>query len=366
MRHDEPATMMHLIKPLLLLMGVLLLLFVSEQVAGDSLRIFDVAGSDGPEIKLSQVAELEGEYANRFADVVVGRFEDGEPRYELKAAAILTAIRNQGAKLGLLDLNGFTRCTVHRTFTGQAQAQTSPSEPAAVNIDAPTVGEPITLHTPMTVRALIKRDIARQAGVDESSLQVSFTNRKDGILEESAVAGRYEVELVSGSGLGKVRYRVIGFRGTQQVGEPRVVDAHVQQRIIAVVVVQQVGRGDLIGRRQVRLSEVLIDDPSQQYVTETSLVTGLVANRALQAGKPILADDIKQPIAVRRRQRVSVELLSRGLKITFNGIAQEEGAVSDQIEVENPHTKERFTATVVGRGKVVAGEHTDQTTKGSR
>ena len=55
MRHDEPATMMHLIRPLLLLIAVFALLLMTEYAAGDSVRVLDVSGSDGPEILLSHV-----------------------------------------------------------------------------------------------------------------------------------------------------------------------------------------------------------------------------------------------------------------------------------------------------------------------
>ena len=62
------------------------------------------------------------------------------------------------------------------------------------------------------------------------------------------------------------------------------------------------------------------------------------------------------PVAVKRRERVSVELRSGGIRITFNGMALDNGAVNEIIEVENLQTRERFMATVTARGKVVAGD----------
>ena len=97
MRRDEPATLMHLIRPLLLLLAVVILLVVAEHAMGDSVRIHDVTGSDGPEVVLSQVAELDGDYAKRFADVVVGRFEQDETQVEIETSAIVQAMRDQGA-----------------------------------------------------------------------------------------------------------------------------------------------------------------------------------------------------------------------------------------------------------------------------
>lgn len=356
MRRDEPATMMHLIRPLLLLVGVLFLLLVAEHAMGDSVRIHDVSGSDGPDILLSQVAELQGEYANSYAGVVIGRFDEGQAKIEIETAVILKAIRDNGAKLGLLDFKGFGRCTVHRTFTQPAEHQADESEPAVANIDARAGGEPVTIHTPTTVKALIEKTIIDRIGLDAASLQMTFTERDDELLRSSAVAGRFEIEPVIEPALGRNSFKVYAFHGTQRVGKGQVVTVDVAQRVIAVIAGDAIARGTLINRRQVRLREVLINDAQQAYLTDTALVTGQIASAKLQPGDLITASEVKLPVAVGRRERVRVELQSPGVKITFNGIAQDEGSVGDTIEVENPQTKERFVATIVGRGKVLAGE----------
>lgn len=356
MRHDEPATMMHLIRPLLLLMGVLVLLLVAEHAAGDSVRVHDVSGSDGPAITLAQVAELEGDYARQFADTVVATFADGQSKIEIETSAILEAMRAEGAKLGLLDLKGFGRCMVHRTFTEPAQAQASKEESPVANVDSRATGESVTLHTPTTVRALIEQTIQDRLGIDRASLQITFSDRDEELLRSSAVAGRYEVEPVIEPGLGSVSFKVYAYQGTQRVGNGQVVKAQVAQKVIAVIASEPIKRGELINRRQVRLREVLIDSVQQAYLSDTDLVTGQVASMNVDAGELITAGQVKLPVAVQRRERVTVELHSPGLKITFNGIAKDEGAVGDVIEIENTQTKEVFTATVVGRGKVVAGE----------
>lgn len=366
MRRDEPATMMHLIRPLLLLLGVALLLIVAERANGDSVRIHDQTGSDGPEVTLSQVAELDGEYANRFADVVVGRFDADENRVEIEASAIVKAIREQGAKLGLLDLQGFGRCTVHRTFTEPAQAEKSASEPAIANADAngadlESPAEPVTVYTPTTVRALIEQAIRQRIGIDGASLEIRFSERDEELLNSSAVAGRYEVEPVVEPTLGRVSFNVYAFNGTKRVGGGQIVRVDISRRVVAVIAGEAITRGTLINRRQVRLREVLVNDPTQTYLTETSLVVGQVASKSIKPGALVTAEEIKMPTAVGRRERVSVELRSPGVKITFIGMAMGEGAVGEVIEVENMKTGERFSATIVGRGKVVAGIQSKKT-----
>lgn len=357
MRRDEPATMMHLIRPMLLLMAVAVLLLIAEGVKSDTLRVHDVAGSDGPEVLLKHVAELQGEHANRFANVVVGRFVEGESRIDIKTSSILEAIREEGAKLGLLDLSGFTKVAVYRTFEDSAQVAAEEDDQTPIaNVESLTRGEPVTLYTPTTVKTLIEQTIARRIGIDAPSLKVTFNDRDSELLAQSAVAGRYEVQAMAEPALGTVTFKVTGYNGTQSIDQGKTISARVQQRVIAVVAGEKIGRGDLINRRQVRLREVLIDDAQQPYLADTSLVTGQVAASSINPGDLITASSVKLPIAVTRRQRVSVELNSGGIKITFNGIAQNEGAVGETIEVLNTKTNQRFNATVVARGKVVAGD----------
>jgi len=373
MRHDEPATMMHLIRPLLLLLGVLVLLLAAEYAAGDSLRVHDVTGSDGPDIVLSQVAELEGDYAKQFADTVVGRFEDGEAKAVIKTSAILEAVLAEGAKLGLLDLKGYGKVTVHRTYTEPMEAEPAESEPAVANVDSKRMdvgseqaAEPVTLHTPTTVRALIEQTIRERMGTEAGDLEIAFSDRDRELLRASAVAWRYEVEPVMEPALGGVTFKVYAYHGTQRVGNAQLIKAEVARRVIAVIASEPVKRGELINRRQVRLREVLIDDVRQSYLSDTSLVSGQVASTNIDAGELVTADAVRLPVAVNRRERVSVELHRRGLKIAFNGIAQDEGAVGARIEVQNPLTKEVFVATVKRRGLVVVGEPAGETNHDER
>ena len=355
MRHDEPATMMHLIKPLLLLLCVLALLLIVDRAWGDGIRIYDVAGSDGPDVVLSQVAELDGEYANQFANLVVGRFDKDSGKLELQTSAILEAMQGEGARLGMIDFSGFTKCVVHRTFNQPQRVASSKTEPAAANFHQKG-DNAVTLHSPTTVRTLIEKRVATEIGLGQASLSIEFSDRDMTLLEQSAVAGRYEVQPTSPMTLGKVTFQVQGYEGTRKQGESATVTALVQQRVIAVIANDVIPRGEIITRRRVRLAEVLIDNIAQAYLQETALVNGQVASTTIRPGELVTSAKVKLPVAVKRRERVSVELKSPGVKITFNGVAQDEGAVGETIEVENALTRERFSAVVVARGKVVAGE----------
>lgn len=359
MHRDKPANIVRQARLLLLIAVVLLL---TDHAYGDTVRVYSSAGSDGPDVTLAQVAELEGEHANQYARLVVGRFDGDAATLELDMNAIITAMKQDGARLGVIDFKGFGSCTVHRTFNKPRRAQPSPAEPAASNIDARGRG-PVTVYTPTTVRSLIEHTVAEALGVAADSLDVSFSPRDEDTLKQSAVAGRFDVETQSPITLGRVAFRVQGYEGTQRKGPAKVIHAQVSQRVLAVIAAVPVSRGETITRRHVRLAEVLIDDQAQAYLQDTQLVTGQVADNPIQAGDIITSVDVNQPLAVKRRERVSVELDTGGIRITFNGIAHSEGAIGETVEIENQLTKQRLSATVLARGRVLAGSPIPTDTK---
>lgn len=369
MRRDEPANVMHLIKPLMLMMILVIALVVAELASADTVRVHDAAGSVGPEVTLSQIAELTGEYAPTLGDVVVGRFADGADTLEIELSDVRSALAKSGAAVGRLNLQGFAVCKVHQT--GEPRISSGPltddgstrrpsvgsvSEP--VDNEAPaanTERESITVQTPTTVRAAILDQVAHALGLTPRDLEVTFDDRHRALLDESTVAGRYTAEPVIEPRLGEVSFRVRAFRGTQEIRQ-QTVQVTVRQRVLAVVAVSDIQRGEIIHRGSVRVREVLIDDRSGTPVADPALIVGQVASRSVAAGDLVTAGQVEAPIAVRRREHVEVTLQQGALRITFTGEAQDQAAVGDTIQVRNPQTKQMFIAVVTGRRQVFVGE----------
>lgn len=358
MRHDEPASMMHLIRPLLLLIALVVLVCAAELASADAARVHDVAGSAGPAVTLGQVAELTGEYAETLADIEVARLDEGAAELTLAIDVIESALREQGVALGRLDLVGHGRCRVVRVDAPAAV----PAEPEADPGVVANPDEPVTVHTPATVREEIERQVAEGLDIDRAELDFTYRESDGRLLRRSVVAGRYRVEPAFEVGLGSVTFRVYAYEGTRRTGE-FTLRVEARRRVLAVVAVEPIQRNTLIGRHQVRVREVLVDGSSGFVVDDAALVVGQVASRSLEPGDMVTAGAVQAALAVRRRATVDVTYLRSGVRINFSAKALEEGSVGDTIEVEHLETKELFSAQITGENRVRVGV-TGQTSTG--
>ncbi|MEM9019500.1 MAG: flagellar basal body P-ring formation chaperone FlgA [Planctomycetota bacterium] len=371
MRRDEPANVMHLIKPLLLMVALLIALAVAEYASAETVRVHDVAGSEGPGVTLDQIAELTGDYAPTLGGIAVGRFEDGADSLEIEMSTVREVLVDAGAAVGRLDLQGYAVCKVHRLPAVQSEdegyisskneiRQIPGSVSRAEDNESPAANfenrhpdsSPITVHTPTSVRGLIADQISRGLGVGLQELDISFSDRDTALLDESVVAGRYTVEPLFEPKLGRQSFRVRAFHGTREIRQ-QTIQLSVSQRMLAVVAVGEIERGEIIHRGTVRMREVLIDNRDATPITDLSLVIGQVVSRRIAEGELVTTDRIAAPLAVRRRDTVEVTLDQGGLRITFNGEALGEGSLGQAVIVRNPETRQEFNAVVTGYQQVL-------------
>ena len=354
MRHDEPASMMHLIRPVLLLVALLVMLAAAELASADTARVHEVAGTAGPAITLAQVAELTGEYAESLADVEIAQLPANEGETAVKIDQIEQALRNHGASMGRLDLIGYGSCRVvriERPEVEPAAPEETTDEPGVV---VSPERRPVTVRTPATVREDVWRQVAMGLGLERSEIEIEFRDRDAELLGRSIVAGRYRVEPALRIGLGATTFRVVEYQGTQRRSE-QTLRVTVRQRVLAVVAVEPIERGSLIGRHQVRVRETLVDGDAGFVVSETDLVVGQVASRTLRPGELVTAGAVQAALAVRRRAVVDVVYLRNGVRINFAAKALEEGSVGDTVEVEHQDTRETFAAEIIGENRVRVG-----------
>src|SRR5439155_136890 len=79
---------------------------------------------------------------------------------------------------------------------------------------------------------------------------------------------------------------------------------------------------------------------------------GLIAKRALAAGKPIRQADLMKPELVARNETVTIVFEVPGIMLTTRGKALEAGAQGDLVNVLNVQSKRTVQATVSGPGRV--------------
>lgn len=85
------------------------------------------------------------------------------------------------------------------------------------------------------------------------------------------------------------------------------------------------------------------------------LSAGLHARGPIAAGRPILSSMVDLPIAVQSGQQVALRVREGGLVISASGVALQNGAVGDVIEVENSASHHRLRADVVRQLPAASG-----------
>ncbi|MBF0177893.1 MAG: flagellar basal body P-ring formation protein FlgA [Magnetococcales bacterium] len=124
-------------------------------------------------------------------------------------------------------------------------------------------------------------------------------------------------------------------------------------------------RSLLVLRRPMQRGEVVREDDLEERsliltrsmpgvfgIEQMKEVSGQMARRALQPGVPLQMGWFESPMAVDRGEPVKVRLHRGGLKIETSGVALAKGRVGESIEVQNPDSRRRFLARVVGPGRV--------------
>jgi flagella basal body P-ring formation protein FlgA len=123
-----------------------------------------------------------------------------------------------------------------------------------------------------------------------------------------------------------------------------------------VIPVDDIGSGRQLDRSMLRV-ETRDEHPwAEASPASIEEVAGKTLRRPVRAGAVIRSSWLESPKAVLRGETVEVESREGAAVVQVPGQAQASGAIGQTILVLNPTSKKRFSARVVGRGKVAAGK----------
>lgn len=336
-------------------------LCLGHQAAADSIRLLEQAGSAGPAVTLNQIAELEGDYADTLGELVVGRFAEGQDALQVQLATVRRVLGESQVNWSDLSLRGRSNCTVTRLREEKAV-----DEAMIVNDRALTTNNELAVDQANANQQVSDLLVAKLVELNETSvdeLRVTFRGGADEAawLNRSVAVGRFEVESLSRSGLGRVPMRVRRFDAAGTVEEVTLT-AEVTRRVIAVVARRQLRRGEVFSSENVELREVWLEADHGETLDTVDLLLGQSSSSALREGGVVLADHVAPDVLVRRGDLVTVTCVSGMLVVRFTGRASGNGVKGDIIAVRHPETRETFYATVSGKNQAtITSGTTDQT-----
>jgi flagella basal body P-ring formation protein FlgA len=119
------------------------------------------------------------------------------------------------------------------------------------------------------------------------------------------------------------------------------------------VMAASVGRGQLVGRRDVQLENRRISSDLGPIVTEIDDIIGKEARRNLSPGKTLNYADLRAPELIARGDLVTLVSGGGGLKVSMQGKAMASGAAGDRILVTNLSSGKRIEGVIAADGSVV-------------
>jgi len=339
---------------------VLMLIAVLAVVAqADEVRVQKRATVSSAEVTLGDVARLEGGVTEHTGLVVATIGRSG--RAEVSLSQVRRALDDAGVHWGRVSLGGYASCAVRRQggeetppvpapAPAPAAAATAHATRSAAALANPDAGD-VRPEAPLTVRGLLIERIAARADADPADLEIAFNGRDAELLDASVYGQRYEVDVVSATGLGRVPVRLTRYDGVA-IGLEEMVTARVSKRVLAAVATEPVARGRAYTGHAVELREVLIDEPLGEPVTDLSLLVGQHAARTVRAGDMLTASDVVAPRLVKRGEVVTVRCFVGDLVVRTVARATEDGAMGETIEVRRVDSRETYEAMVTGRREV--------------
>jgi flagella basal body P-ring formation protein FlgA len=120
----------------------------------------------------------------------------------------------------------------------------------------------------------------------------------------------------------------------------------------AAVPLRTLAQGEIVKASDLTLTRRPKSELVAAAVATVEQAAGLIAKRALAAGKPIRQADLMKPELVARNETVTIVFEMPGIMLTTRGKALEAGAQGDLVNVLNVQSKRTVQATVTGPGRV--------------
>jgi flagella basal body P-ring formation protein FlgA len=84
---------------------------------------------------------------------------------------------------------------------------------------------------------------------------------------------------------------------------------------------------------------------------DMALAVGMEAKRALKTGQPLQSSDLKAPSVIRKGDPVKLIYASAGLRLTVDGLAQNDAGKGEAVRVLNSYSKRTIEAVAYADGE---------------
>jgi len=326
----------------------LLLSLAVQAMAQSTVHLHQTAGSAGPVVLLSDVADLTGDEAIALSGIVVAKFPESAQTVVVEMADVRQALAKAKVNWAFVSLKGFRACQVHRELQ-EKDVQPMQVDPAEVFSN---VERALDVTKPTSLKAAIVQLMMEYRQVERDELRIKFREQDKDILARSAVIHRFEMTPRSATGLGRVPIEVIQYDGDQPT-DRMTISVSVSQQIQGIVSNQTIARGQTITDEMVDIKTVWVESLAEPPMRDEALVVGQVASSRIPVGELVSSDDIAPTVLIERGEYVTVRAIVGEVVVRTVARATEEGAKGQVIRLRQEDSRETFLATVTGRRQAV-------------
>ena len=112
-------------------------------------------------------------------------------------------------------------------------------------------------------------------------------------------------------------------------------------------------RGAVISRELLAVREVESSALNYTYFRYINQVAGTEATRPIQANSVVFTNMVKASAAIRKGDEVMIKAQVGSLSVRIKGLALQDGAIGEQIQVRNIQSQRIIRAVVTGSGNVL-------------
>lgn len=212
--------------------------------------------------------------------------------------------------------------------------------------------EPVAQPDP-TIGDRVRVWLARRYNASPEAIRTTYRESDEEQLNQSAVGRMIEVAEIGHSVNTKLRISV--YRG-DQFESSFTVSAAVRVQREVLVVKRDIRRGELIEKSMVTAEQRW--QPASDAPATPAQVLGLASTGTLRVGDVIRAENVAQPIVIKRGEIISVRSIAGSIVANRRARALEDAREGEIFKLESIDRKNRFTARASGPGLAVIAETT--------
>lgn len=326
-RQQQPRTFEPLaaVGAVAVLIALVVILLASGSARADVVTLRPEAYVKGPEIFLSDIADIEGEQAAALGGIEVGTAAQPGTARRFNAALLASRLKSAGIDPLSIEFKG------------------------ASNVSATTMSSEVSRS--MLTESLRDYILANMPWKAEDA-EIDLPQPYDDIVVPD---GNIEIEWRAAP-----QYRYVGaggFRGDIKVDGKveRSVNLRANINAYAEVLVAkaEIQRGAAFRPEDFEVRKELLSSANADRVKEVEPLIGRIAKKSLFTGQVVKNGDFEAPQVIKRNQLVNVETRAGALLIQSQAVAMNDARIGDTLLCSNPGSSQNFQGIVRDDGTVV-------------